>query len=195
MVKVGGDFRRSVKAELNWEVKMFTAVATSVLQGSLWTGTAHCWLTLTLQQYCSTQKSRAELGRLKAEINCRLLNHFQKQFEGGGASEKATDYQPDLGIWISEQEVSIYSYHTGKSASVLFARITIELFTCFIFNRRTALLGMLWYHVTRVYWNSYPFILTDSLTSLLRNNITEKPNRKQDFQICQNNILFHQLEY
>lgn len=36
-----------------------------------WALGQHCWLTLTSYHRCSTQKSRAELDRLK--INCRVL--------------------------------------------------------------------------------------------------------------------------
>lgn len=52
--------------------------------------------------------------------------------EGAGASEKAVDYKPHLGIWTSVKGVSVESYHLEKNASVMFARVMIELFICFV---------------------------------------------------------------
>lgn len=63
-------------------------------------------------------------------------------------------------------------------ASVLLARRVNRTLPMPCFNKRIDLLRMLRYCVVTVYWNSYPFILTDSLTSILRNNTGEEPKRK-----------------
>lgn len=65
-----------------------------------------------------------------------------------------------------------------KVASVLLARIANRTFPMPCFNKRIDLLRMLWCCVVTLYWNSYPFILTEPLTSILRNNTAGKPNRK-----------------
>jgi len=88
---------------------------------------------------------------------------------------RSPDYHSDLGIWTSG--VSIYSYLFGNSAFSGFWQDNDRTYVL-CFNRRTALLRTLWYHVTTVYRNSYPSIFTDSFTFLLRNDIGEKPNRK-----------------